>query len=261
MENEAEVIRKQMEETRTSLSEKLEALETQVTDTVKETTESVGETVETVTEAVKDTASSVAQTVQAVTETFNISAHVQRNPWLAMGCSAGAGFLLGLWLTPSRSTALSGMTSGTTPSSTPSSAPSANPWPSASPTPAPPEPARAPESFNGHAGAQEPARENPWQALFDSWKPMFDQLKGLALGATVGVAGQMLVKALPESLRKDVNEMLTGVTKAMGGTPLWSENDQQQQRSPNGSSGSATSGGSSTPAESGARGFERNPAH
>jgi ElaB/YqjD/DUF883 family membrane-anchored ribosome-binding protein len=251
MENEAEVIRKQMEETRTSLSEKLEALETQVTDTVKETTESVGETVETVTEAVKDTASSVAQTVQAVTETFNISGHVQRYPWLALGCSAGVGYLLGMWLAPSHSTALSGMTAGA--SSTPSTPPA--------PAPAPPEPVLSAGSSNGHAASsQEPARENAWQTFFDSWKPAFDQLKGLALGATVGVAGQMLIRALPESFRKDLNEMLAGVTKAVGGTVLWGENEEQQH-SPNGSSESGTSSGSRSPAGSTAKGFERHPIH
>jgi hypothetical protein len=53
MENETELIRDQMAQTRTALTEKLEALEDVVLGTVEGTTRSVTETVEAVQEAVQ----------------------------------------------------------------------------------------------------------------------------------------------------------------------------------------------------------------
>src|SRR5262249_39060989 len=64
MEDETEVIRHQMTETRTSLSEKLDKLEDTVLGTVQDTTSSVVETVQSVKEAVEDTVSSVTEGVQ-----------------------------------------------------------------------------------------------------------------------------------------------------------------------------------------------------
>ena len=63
MENE-DLIRKKMEETRTSLTEKLETLEEQVAGTVQGATAAVSDTVETVKDSVEETVSTVKDTVQ-----------------------------------------------------------------------------------------------------------------------------------------------------------------------------------------------------
>ena len=72
MENEPEVIREQMQETRTGLAEKLEALEERVmgvATAVSETVENVKEGVEGTVESVKET---VSETVETVKDTFNL---------------------------------------------------------------------------------------------------------------------------------------------------------------------------------------------
>src|SRR5262245_12330632 len=99
MDDKTAVIRHNIEETRSALSDKVEALEEQVVDTVQGTTSAVAETVDTVKEAVHDTVEQVKETVQgtveAVKETFDIPLQCQRHPWLMFGGSVGLGFLAG----------------------------------------------------------------------------------------------------------------------------------------------------------------------
>src|SRR5262245_55877302 len=93
------VIRHQMEETRASLTEKLETLEHQVVGTVQGATSAVTETVENVKEAVAETVETVKgtvrETVETVKETFDLSRQVDRHPWLMVGGSVALGFLCG----------------------------------------------------------------------------------------------------------------------------------------------------------------------
>src|SRR5215831_16294588 len=99
MDDKTEVICHNIEETRSALSDKVEALEEQVVDTVQGTTSAVAETVDTVKEAVQDTVEQVKDTVQgtveAVKETFDIGLQCERHPWLMFGGSVGLGFLAG----------------------------------------------------------------------------------------------------------------------------------------------------------------------
>src|SRR5438105_8802525 len=114
MENE-DVIRDQMEDTRTSLTEKLETLEKKVASTVESATSNVAETVEAVKETVQETVSTVKDTVQdtvctvkstvregvgAVKDAFDICGHVERHPWVMLGGSIAVGYVLGRLLLP-----------------------------------------------------------------------------------------------------------------------------------------------------------------
>src|SRR5437899_407531 len=98
MENEPEVIRERMQEKRTDLTTKLEALEQQVlgvassvTDTVESVKEGVQETVDAVKETVQDTVgavkNTVEETVSSVKETFDLRRQMQRHPWGMVGGS------------------------------------------------------------------------------------------------------------------------------------------------------------------------------
>jgi ElaB/YqjD/DUF883 family membrane-anchored ribosome-binding protein len=97
--DEPEVIREQMAETRTALTDKLETLEQQVMDTVTETTSAVTDTVESVKEAVEETVTAVKDTVQdsvqAVKNTFDLPRQMNRHPWLFLGASVAVGYLGG----------------------------------------------------------------------------------------------------------------------------------------------------------------------
>ena len=106
-----ELIEREMEQTRESLTEKVSLLENKVlgqvqtaTDTVEGTMHSVQDTVQTVKAAVQDTVQSVTDTVkhsvQSLTdglkEGLDVRRHTQENPWAMVGGAAVAGFLTGL---------------------------------------------------------------------------------------------------------------------------------------------------------------------
>jgi len=113
MDDEPEVIRQQMEDTRSDLTRKIEALEHQVVSTVQSTTSAVTNTVESVKDAVQETVSAVkgtvsdtvcsvketvSDTVEGVKETLDIRHQVEEHPWLMFGASVAAGYVGGLVL-------------------------------------------------------------------------------------------------------------------------------------------------------------------
>jgi ElaB/YqjD/DUF883 family membrane-anchored ribosome-binding protein len=197
MDNEAEVIRHQMEETRTNLTEKLEALEEKVVRTVEGTTETVAETVNSVKEAVQGTVEAVSttvdKTVETVKETFDVRRQMENHPWLIFGGSVAVGFLGGKLLGSSRR-----------PSARSSSVPS---WARSAQEPAP--------SSSGPGWLQSVGAE---------LKPALNKLKGLAIGGIAGMLSQSLIPAVPEPMRAQVGEVLENITTALGGTPIqgWS---------------------------------------
>jgi hypothetical protein len=194
MDNEAEVILQQMGETRTSLTEKLEALEDKVVRTVEGTTESVAETVNTVKEAVQGTVEAVSETVdktvETVKQTFDLRRQMDRHPWLMFGGSVAVGFLGGCLLRPSRYHR---------------------------PVPARPS---VPRSWAVQTG-QAPREGSSWLGeVGKKLEPALDKLKGLAIGAVAGLVGQSLLSAVPEPLRDQVEEVVESFTTALGGTPI-----------------------------------------
>jgi ElaB/YqjD/DUF883 family membrane-anchored ribosome-binding protein len=100
----SELIERQMEDTRESLSEKVSLLEQQVVDKLQSATDAVQDTVQTVRSAVEDTVASVSGTVQhsvdsvseGVKEALDVRKHVREYPWAMVGGAAAAGFFAGL---------------------------------------------------------------------------------------------------------------------------------------------------------------------
>ena len=106
-----ELIEREMEQTRESLTEKVSLLENKVvgqlqsaSDTVQGTVDSVQETVQSVKSAVQDTVQSVSDTVKhsvqsladGLKETFDVRKQVHENPLAMVGGAAVAGFVTGL---------------------------------------------------------------------------------------------------------------------------------------------------------------------
>jgi len=208
MDHETEVIKHQMLETRSSLTEKLEALEDRVTSTVKETTDAVGETVEAVREAVENTVDTVKGTVtdtvesvkESVKETFDLKHQFAQHPWLMLGGATFLGYLGGSLLGNGRA----------------SHQATSNGWAplaghNGRPEERPPEPARS-----------EPSRSGPsiWDKAFEALAPAFTKLEGLAIGAATAVVGKMVLEAAPEALRGDLEGVINDITKALGGKPM-----------------------------------------
>lgn len=99
-----ELIEKEMQSTRQSLTEKVAALENQVMTTIQTAATTVQETVENVRSAITDTTSTVKETVagsvesvsEGVKEMFDVRSHVKEHPLAAVGVAAAAGFVTGL---------------------------------------------------------------------------------------------------------------------------------------------------------------------
>lgn len=99
MEDQAELIRQQMQEKRAELSDKLQSL-----GEILPAAESVGETVESVSETAAAVADNVQDTVKTVQAALDLPKHVQEHPWLAVGGAVVVGYLAHGYLTARRTT-------------------------------------------------------------------------------------------------------------------------------------------------------------
>jgi ElaB/YqjD/DUF883 family membrane-anchored ribosome-binding protein len=210
MADQPEVILKQMEDTRASLTEKLEALESQVAGTVQATTEAVTETVEAVKDTVENVTEAVKETANSVAETFNVKLQFQRHPWGMFGGTVAVGIVAGYLLGGKRQQRENGRVAE-------EPARTAGPYASVSteaafrqePQPSwpPPPPSTPPREH------QEPARTSwVWDSL--------GKLKGLAVGSLMGVVRDLTERALPESLRERVTQEIDNLTTHLGGEPV-----------------------------------------
>jgi ElaB/YqjD/DUF883 family membrane-anchored ribosome-binding protein len=95
-----EQIQAEMAATRDSLTEKVAALENQVVGTVQTAADTLSGTVNSVKSLITNAPEAVSETVkqaaEKVKEVLDISGHVRKHPWTAVGVSAGLGFLTGL---------------------------------------------------------------------------------------------------------------------------------------------------------------------
>jgi len=218
MDEKPEVIRHRIDETRSALTEKLETLEREVRGTVCEARDAVTCTVETVRDTVNSTLGGVRETVSSTVETvrdqmqdtmcsvkeaLNVQHQVQAHPWVMLGGSVAAGYLLGSLL-PDR-----GRKHGRQERS--SSAPSMygarqyEPEPASSWSEPAPSASRAPGFLSGVA---------------DQLAPEIQKVKGMAIGAAMGLVRDLLKQQVPEQLAGNVDEVLDSVTTKLGGEPV-----------------------------------------
>jgi len=207
MENE-DVIRQQMEETRTSLAEKVETLEQTLVNTVQETAETVTDTVanvkETFQESVETVKESVQESVETVKNWFDLPAQVNEHPWTMLAGSAAIGFALGSLF-------------GEKPTAETSTA---APWK---------------QQHNG--GKNRPVAAAPTESAVTNWlskfEPELNRLKGLALSAALGTLREMIGSGLPSEIGHRFKEIIDDVTKKVGGEPVpsadWTEPPESEQ--------------------------------
>jgi len=172
MDHQAELIRSQMLDTRTALTEKLEALETKVTSTVTGTTDAVTDTVDAVKDAVKDTVDSVQETmheaVDSVKEAFDFPAQVRKHPWLMFTGAVAVGYVSGSLLEGGRPSGMKGL--------------------SASPAGEPPAP--------------------PGPSFFaTTMAPFMGKLVSLAVGAAATMASDAIQQHVPEQYKGEVTKL------------------------------------------------------
>jgi ElaB/YqjD/DUF883 family membrane-anchored ribosome-binding protein len=209
MDNEPEVTCADLDETRASLSEKLETLEQKVVHSVHGATSAVNETVESVKDAVHDT-------VATVKETFDLPLQVRRRPWVMVGGSIALGYLGGYLLRRRGS-----------------DRPSAKRW-SQPAFPGGPQIAHHRNGdINGYRSVEEAPPKKPVQEV--SQKPSepgflsgvhhqfeaeITKLKGLAIGTVLGVVRDLITQSGPEQMKAKVAEVLDSITVKLGGEPI-----------------------------------------
>jgi ElaB/YqjD/DUF883 family membrane-anchored ribosome-binding protein len=212
MDHETAVIREQMDETRSALTDKLETLEHQVADTVQETTAAVTETVENVTEAVQDTVAkvtgTVTHTVDVFANIFNVKRHVDRHPWPMMGGSVAVGYLLEMFLGGARSGRAKRETATKPRPPEPVPARNGSPWKAG------PEP----ESVEAAPAAAPQARGHGWlSGIGEKLAPELAKLKGLVLGTIAGTARDLVTKTVSGELGQHLGHLIDDVTTKLGG--------------------------------------------
>jgi len=231
MEDNTEPILKQMEETRSSLTEKLEALEDKVTgkvvqpvtDAVEKVTEAatdivenVKDTVQTVTGKVEDAVQTVAGTVEnvvhsvtekvehtahAVAETFSLRSHTERHPWLVFGIAATTGCMVGSFL--GRRAARQTSTEAS-PWTRPRHAKGTNGASHAAETPI----ARKPPK------SSKPPQQEGWLA------DQLRHLKGLGIAALMSTVRDLARHGIPGALGQRIVEEVENMTTRLGAQPI-----------------------------------------
>jgi len=199
MDAEPEVIRQDIEQTRSDLTAKLETLEDQVLGTVRSATESVEETIENVTETVQDT-------VESVQRTFDLEYQMQQRPWLLIGGSVAAGVTVGLVTNKLRGRASLG--ENYNPNGSRYSA-------SALSTGAPAYRAPQPE----YSPPPRPEGPSFLQGILSRFDKEIGMVKELAIGYAAGVLRDMIKEALP-AMKEHVEQIMDSATTKMGGKPV-----------------------------------------
>jgi hypothetical protein len=191
MDPKPEVIRHQIEETRGSLTEKLETLEGHVKQTISTVKNKVEDTVQAVT-------STVEETVDTVKRTFDIPYQVQKHPYAMTGGALLAGATLGYML---------------------SRRPSPERSHHAAYSAAPPA-YRA--SGNGLEGTVPPARAQRsfFATLLEPLSAEFDKIKSTAIGALAAMARDALMQSVGPALQGKVEEIMNDLTRRFGGEPV-----------------------------------------
>lgn len=239
MDKELDVIRNQMEQTRSSLADKIEALENQVRGTVEGATSAVTNTVETVQETVENVKEGVQEAVGTVVgsvkETFNVRGHVERHPWAMFGGAVMLGAFAGMMVN-NRSRRRRAVA------------------PAAVETvgDAPARPASGHRNGHGHGNSHgssrkaaraastptQPEEPGPFQSSLQS-------IKGLAIGTLMGVLRDVLVDAVPSNLAPDLAGVVDDMTTKLGGKTLRSFHEADEAHT--GSEGSTENVGSDSP--------------
>jgi ElaB/YqjD/DUF883 family membrane-anchored ribosome-binding protein len=219
MDNETEVIRQQMEETRSSLTDKLETLEQQVVDTVETATSAVTDTVENVKEAVQDTVAtvkgSVQETVEGVKHTFDLRLQVDRHPWAMMAGSVALGFFGGRLLksaTTGEARRLDRYAASAHGADMPEgpdrSRDGARGY----------EPVASASRRNGiHPPRLEAAQPSFLSELGDKYESEIGKLKKLAIGTALAVVRDAIQPSIPEQMKSQVIDVINSVTTKLGG--------------------------------------------
>jgi len=208
MEDQNERILKEMEETRTSLTEKLEALETKVTDkvvqpvadAVEHATDVANDIVDSVKETVHNVTEKVEETARAVSSAFNLRKQTERHPWLVFGIAATTGCMVGSFLGRRARRPVSS---------------EAGTW-------------TRPKHVKGTNGAAHHAEASPTRRALkktgsehESWvREQMRHLGGLAISALMSTIRDLAKRAVPGPLGDRIGAEVESMTTSLGAEPI-----------------------------------------
>jgi len=198
MGDELEVIQDEMRQTRSSLAEKLDALEGTVQDTVEDAKSAVSDTVE-----------GVKETVENVKESLDVRRHVERRPWLMVGGAFALGYVGGCLMGPSHDQPSEEFNED---SAGMASTGAVEDLPQSEYAYTPPD-------------RHEEEREEEGGVLHDG----LQMIKGLAVGTVMGLLRQMAVQSLPTNLVSEVVNVVDDLTTRLGGKPIRFGEDSANQ--------------------------------
>jgi ElaB/YqjD/DUF883 family membrane-anchored ribosome-binding protein len=215
MDPEPHVIRQEINETRQSLTEKLETLENQAMGTVQKAHDTVQDTINTVkssvTETVDTVKSTVAGTVDSVKRTFDIDHQVQERPFVCAGLTFAAGAIAGAIIKGARHHPVH--TNGGFHASFAESQRSLSSISAHEPQP---YNNLVPESAASFSSDHERKRDLN-HGLFS---PELEKVKELALGTVMGVVRDLAKDSLPSAYGPHIDEVMNSATIKLGGLPL-----------------------------------------
>jgi len=209
MDDDPEVIRHQMDETRSSLTDKIERLEQTVTDKVN----SVTDKVESVRGAVRDTVDTVkgtvADTVETVKETFDVRRYFREYPWAAFGASVGLGVVGGMALgtgARARGDRITGLRSR------------GQAFAGGGPT----HDGGGPRRMREARFTASPAHAVPGWAgeIAGKFGDELGKLKGVAIGAAFGLVRDWLGRSTSGEVGQRLGEVIDDLTRKFGGEPI-----------------------------------------
>jgi hypothetical protein len=180
MNDTAEMIREQMDETRSNLSDKLESLEHQVSETVQSTGTAVNATVGAVQETIETVTGAVQDAVHSVGNALDARRQIDRHPWLALGGSVVLGFLAAEFLARS----------ARKPGQPPDEVPSPN------------KSTKNAEHENRKPAVQSTATGAALAAAYEAGlkSSSWHQLRSMAIGALIGIAQDVVSRAIPPAM-------------------------------------------------------------
>ncbi|HZU37429.1 MAG TPA: hypothetical protein VFA18_16005 [Gemmataceae bacterium] len=208
MAQESDVIRRNIDVTRSSLTEKLETLECQVKGTMEEARSTVEDTLQTARCTVENTMESVRSTVDhtvaAVKRTFDVRLQTEQHPWPMVGGSVVAGFVAGvlvgrqLMATHERQPNLS----------------------------------RVNEPFVPPPSRPEPAAQGPsWvERMAAPFQSEIQEVKSLAVSTLFGVIRDLAKQAIPPNFHGQVEHIMNDLTTKFGGKPVEGSVFEQPER-------------------------------
>jgi ElaB/YqjD/DUF883 family membrane-anchored ribosome-binding protein len=211
-----EQIRRRVEQTRSELTAKLEALEQKVRDTVADARSAVVDTVETVRQSVDDTVQTVKGTlddaVASAKRALDLGRHVERRPWTMLAGSVAAGYVLSR-LAPRRPSVNRAITGSSEDRFPPHSKNGERLLDSngtgtvASPTP---------------ASVTKPRMRDRglFGELTEKFAPEIQQLKGLAIGSAMALARDLIKQSVAPPLGQELASVMDRLTTKLGGAPL-----------------------------------------